>query len=146
MINSFVIISVIWLAMIAMGFWESYIEGRNAWCKKKLGWKLNIRNFCFPAYHFYCFWIMWPLLLILPLIVYGWDLRLFGILLSAYFSGMVIEDFTWYVVNPVVKFREFFTSFSDYYPWIKINNRKIIPWFYIIEILIAVLSWYFLWR
>ena len=82
----------------------------------------------------------------LPFIIYGWDLKLFGIIMSAYLSGIVIEDFMWYVVNPVVKLRELYTSFSDYYPWLKIGERKILPWGYILGIVAALLSWYFFWR
>jgi len=138
----------IWIysAMIAMSFWESYVENRNAWDKKKSGWKLRFGRFVFSAYHFYVFCVMWPLLLTLPFIIYGWNLRLFGIIVSAYFSGMVIEDFVWYVVNPSVKFKEFYSSLSDYHPWLKIREKKIIPFGYILGIAVAVLSWYFLWR
>jgi hypothetical protein len=132
--------------MISMSFWEAYVEGRNPWDKNKLGWKIKMGKFCLPAYHFYVFWIMWPLLLVLPLAIYGWDARLFGILLSAYLSGMVLEDFGWYLVNPAVKLREWFTDFSDYYPWIKIGGKKIVPAGYILGILGAILSWYFLWK
>ncbi|MDD5191863.1 MAG: hypothetical protein PHX96_01860 [Candidatus Nanoarchaeia archaeon] len=116
--NILLIFILIYAAMIAMSFWESYVEGRNAWDKGKLGWKIRIGKYVISAYHVYISWVMFPLLLSLPLVIYGWDTKLFGILVSAYFSGMVIEDFMWYVVNPVVKFKEFFTSFSDYYPWI----------------------------
>ncbi|MDD5740408.1 MAG: hypothetical protein PHH54_00325 [Candidatus Nanoarchaeia archaeon] len=144
--NILLIFILIYAAMIAMSFWESYVEGRNAWDKGKLGWKIRIGKYVISAYHVYISWVMFPLLLSLPLVIYGWDTKLFGILVSAYFSGMVIEDFMWYVVNPVVKFKEFFTSFSDYYPWIKINGKKIIPLGYVTGIIIAVLSWYFLWR
>lgn len=137
----------IYAAMIAMSFWEAYVEGRNAWDKEKLGWKIKFgKKFVLSAYHIYIFGIMWPLVLTLPLVIYGWDTKLFGIILSAYFSGMVIQDFGWYVVNPVVKLKEFWSDFTDYYPWIKINGKKIIPWGYIVGIIIAVLSWYFLWR
>jgi len=144
-----VLLIFIWIyaAMIAMSFWESSVEGRNAWDKNKLGWKIRLgKKYVFPAYHFYVFWIMWPILLTLPLVVYGWDAKLFGILASAYFSGLVLEDFMWYVVNPAVKFKEFWSELSDYYPWVKINDKKIIPLFYIIGILMAILFWYFLWR
>lgn len=144
-----IILIFIWIyaAMIAMSFWESYVEGRNAWGKGKLGWRLKItKTFVFPAYHFYVFWVMWPLLLTLPFVISGWNLRLFGIIVSAYFSGMLIEDFMWYVVNPAVKFKELYSSFSDYYPWIRIGGRKIIPTGYLVSILIAVLSWWFIWR
>lgn len=145
--NIILIFVWIWAAMVAMAFWESYSEGRYAYSKRKLGWKLRIGSILvFPAYHFYLFVIMLPLLLALPLVIYGWDLRLFGVLVSAYFSGQIIQDFMWYVVNPAVKLREFWTKFSDYYPWIRIGRRKIIPVGYIVGIAIAVLSWYFLWR
>jgi hypothetical protein len=133
--------------MVAMAFWEAYVEGRNEFDKKKLGWKIKFGKYTFiTAYHFYVFVVMWPLLLSLPLIIYGWDFQLFGILISAYFSGQVIEDFMWYVVNPVVKFKERVTRFSDYYPWIKIGGIKIVPWCYIQNTVIALLSWYFIWR
>ncbi len=133
--------------MFAMSFWESYVEGRKAWTKGKLGWKWKItRRLCFDGYHFYLDIIMLPLLIMLPLVVFGWDQRIFGVLLSAYFSGTIVEDFGWYIVNPKVKLREFWSSFSDYYPWIKIGKKKILPWGYVIAIVISILSWYFLWR
>lgn len=145
--NTILIFIWIYAAMIAMSFWESYVEKRNAWDKGKLGWKIKLgKKFVLPAYHFYVFWVMWPLLLTLPFIIYGWDTKLFGIILSAYFSGMVIEDFGWYVVNPAVKLREFWTDFSDYHPWLKIKGKKIIPLGYIFGIIIAILSWYLLWK
>ena len=144
--NVLLIFIWIYIAMIAHSFWEAYVEGRNAWDKKKLGWKIKFWKFTLPAYHFYLFFIMYPFLLTLPLIIYGWNLKLLGILISAYSSGMVIEDFMWYVVNPVVKFKELYTPFSDYYPWIKIKGKKIIPLGYVTGILISVLSWYFIWR
>ena len=145
--NTLLIFIWIYAAMIAMSFWEAYVEGRNPWDKRKLSWKIKLgENFVLPAYHFYVFGVMWPLLLTLPFIIYGWDTKLFGIIVSAYFSGMVIEDYGWFVVNPAVKLREFWTDFSDYYPWLKIKGNKIIPSGYILGIVVAVLSWYFLWR
>ena len=141
-----IIFAWIYLAMIALAFSESYVEGRNAWDKGKVGWKIKIRKFKLTSYHFFMFVIMLPMLLFLPLVVYGWNTRLFGILISAYLSGLVIEDFFWYIVNPVVKFRELYSDFSDYYPWVKIQNRKIIPFGYIIWIVLAILSWLLLWR
>jgi len=123
--------------MISAGFWEAYAEGRNAWNKKKLGWKIKIGNYILSAYHFYLFFIMFPLLLTLPLIIYGWNFKLFLILASAYSLGLILEDFTWYIVNPKVKLKELYSPFSDYYPWIKINNKKIIPWGYLIGLIIS---------
>jgi len=135
------------MAMIAMSFWEAYAEGRNSWDKGKLGWKIKIgKSFVLSAYHLCIFGVMWPLLLTLPFIIYGWNTRLFGIIVSAYLSGTIIQDFGWYVVNPVVKLKEFWSSFSNYYPWLRIKGKKIIPWGYILGIVAAILSWYFLWK
>jgi len=144
--NTVLIFLWTWAAFIAMSFWESSAEGRNAWGRKMVGWKVRIfKNISITRYHFYLAWIMLPLLMTLPLVIYGWNLQLFGILVSAYCSGLIIEDFFWYVVNPEVKLKEFWTNFSDYYPWIKINGKKIIPVFYLVGIGIAILSWLLIW-
>jgi hypothetical protein len=137
----------VYAAMIALSFVEAYVEGRNSWDKGKTGWKLRLsRKYVFSGYHFFLFLVMIPLFLSLPLIVYGWNRQLFGILLSSFFSGLIVEDFVYFIVNPSVKFKEFFSSFTDFYPWIKINGKKIIPWGYVVGIALAVLSWLFIWH
>lgn len=136
---------LVYLAMIAMGHWEAYVEGRNAWDKGKLGWRFSVGKFTFTAYHFYLSCVTLPALLSLPLWLLGWQTELFGVLLSAYLSGLVLEDLTWYLVNPAVSFKEWFSPFSDYYPWVKLKGRKIIPVPYLLGGGLALLSWYFLW-
>ncbi|HJZ06242.1 hypothetical protein A2634_02225 [Candidatus Amesbacteria bacterium RIFCSPHIGHO2_01_FULL_48_32] len=136
---------IIYSAMIANSFWEAYVEGRNAWDKGKLGWKLTFGRYSLPAYHFFLFVVMWPLILSLPLVIYGWNTRLFGILLSAYFSGMVIEDFGWWLVNPAVKLSEFGPKFITFFPWLTIGRVQI-PLPYLLGLSAAFISWYFLWR
>ena len=144
--RALMIFVVVWAAMIAMAFWESYVEGRNPWDRRKLGWKLKLYGkYVLPAYHFYLFVVFIPLLMILPLVIYGWDFKLFGILVSAYFSGVVLEDFLWFVVNPAVKFSDWNPRFANFYEWLRIGSFKI-PWRYIIGIAIALLSWFFIWR
>lgn len=146
MYNTLLIFLWIYLAMIAMAFWESSVEGRKAWDKGKLGWKIKFGKYVIlTRYHFYLTFVMIPLLLTLPFIIYGWDFRMFGIILSAYISGLAIEDFTWYVVNPAVRFKESQTKFGSYYPRISIGKIKI-PIFYFIAILISFISWYLIWR
>ena len=145
-LQNFLIILLVQIAMIATAFWESYAEGRNSWDKGKLGWKLEILGYELTAYHTFLFVVMFPALLAIPLVVNGWDLRLFGVLVSAYTLGLAVEDIFWYIVNPVVKFREFFSPFSDYYPWIRIRGKKIFPVFYVITLLVSLASWLVLWR
>lgn len=138
---------VIWTAFIGISFWESSVEGRNAWSKHKFGWKLKIGKYIITTrYHFFLFLFMVPLFLSLPLVINGWDFRLFGVLLTGYFMGLSIEDFGWYMFNPKVKLKEFWSSFSDYYPWVRLGKKKIIPVFYLVTIGLAILSWFFIWR
>src|SRR3989344_4561890 len=145
--NTILIFVWVYTAMIALSFVEAYVEGRNPWDKRKVGWKINLpRGYSFSGYHFFLFFVMIPVFMTLPLVIYGWNTRLFGILVSSYFTGIIIEDFVYFIVNPVVKFTEFWTSFTDFYPWIKLNGKKIIPYLYIIGLTISILSWYFLWR
>ncbi|AKB78046.1 hypothetical protein MSHOH_1563 [Methanosarcina horonobensis HB-1 = JCM 15518] len=143
--NVYLVFAVIWAAMIANAFWEAYVEGREAGNRGKLGWKITFcKNVSLTAYHFFLFFIMWPLLLMLPLAIVGWDSRLFGILVSAYFSGLIIEDFAWFVVNPVVSLSEWNPTFVNYYPWIVFGKIKI-PLIYISHFLIALISWQLFW-
>lgn len=143
--NTLLIFVWVYLAMIATSFWESAVEGRNAWHKGKHGWKVRLGSYVIlNSYHFFLFVVMWPLLLTLPFVVYGWNLELFGILASAYFSGLVLEDLMWFIVNPVVKFSELNPKFANYYPWIIIGRFRL-PLFYVLSLVLAFLSWLFLW-
>lgn len=144
--TTFLIFVTIWGAMIAMSFWAAYVEGRNAWDRGKLGWKIQItKKYSIPAFEFYIFVIMCPLFLSLPFVVYGWNLKLFGILISAYLTGIILEDFLWFIVNPKTSIKDFNSKFADYYPWIKIGKIEV-PLGYIAGILVALLSWYFIWK
>ena len=143
--NPVLIFTVVWLAMIANSHWEAYVEGDKAWDKGKLGWKLRIGKYVLSAYHFYLFFVMWPMLLSLPLIIYGWNLELFGILLSAYISGLVVEDFFWFVVNPKIKLGDFNSNKVRYYPWVKLHFFEI-PLGYVLGIISSVVIWLLIWR
>ena len=92
--NILLIFIWIYIAMIANSFWEAYVEGNHPWEKGKLGWKLKIKGrVVLTAYHFWLFFVMHPIYLSLPFIIYGFNLKLFGILVSAFSSGLIIEDF-----------------------------------------------------
>ncbi|MBI2148215.1 hypothetical protein HYU23_00900 [Candidatus Woesearchaeota archaeon] len=144
--QTMLIFSIIWAAMIAHSFWEASVEGRNAWDKNKYGWKIRFaKNLSLTRYHFWLFFIYLPLIIIiLPLAIAGFSLKLLGILLSAYFSGMVIEDFFWFVVNTEIKFKEAWNpKFANYYPWIVIGKFRI-PLLYVIGIILAIVFWFWL--
>jgi len=141
-----VLLTFIWVsvAMIAHSFWESSVEGRNAWDKNKYGWKIRFaKNLSLTRYHFWLFVVYLPLILIiLPLVIAGFSWKLFGILLSAYWSGMVVEDFFWFVVNTEIRFKDSWNPrFASYYPWIVIGKFRI-PALYIIGIILSIITWF----
>lgn len=139
------VFALVWLAMIATGFWESRVEGKKAWDKGKLGWKFRYeRRVLLTEYHFWLFLVMVPAFLAIPLVL-NYSKELLGIMLSAYFSGLVIEDFTWFVVNPVFPFKNFDPNHAKWHIWFKYRGIAI-PVSYVIGILLAVASWFFLWR
>ncbi len=143
--DDLLVFAIVYAAMAAMGVWESSVEGRNAWDKGKLGWKVRFGKYTFTRYHFFV-WVMLALLVLaLPLATVGWDARLFGVLLSALASGMALEDFVWFLANPAVKFSEFNPRFASYYPWVGVGRYKI-PLWYVVGVGVAVISWFFLWR
>ena len=136
----------IYVAMIATSFWESYVEGKHAWDKGKLGWKIRYKDtVILTAYHFWLFFVAFPMLVFLPIVIYGFDWTLFGILLSAYSSGLIIEDFFWFVVSPVFKLSHFSQKYVKWYPWVNLGVFEV-PLYYIFATLISILSWHFLWR
>lgn len=157
--NEILIFLWIWAAMASLSFVEAYVEGRNPWNRRKVGWKLRfgkkkktkwkkfLGNFLmfksaevkiFSGYHFFLFVVMLPLLITLPLVISGWDIRLLGILASAYLSGMVIEDFLYFIVNPCIKFSEWNPKFVNFFAWVKIGKLKL-PINYILGVFIAIL-------
>ncbi|MDE2038144.1 MAG: hypothetical protein KGI69_02920 [Patescibacteria group bacterium] len=136
----------IYCAMAAHAVWESSAEGRSAGYHGKHGWRISVGWFSLTRYHFWLFAVMYPILLTLPLAIYGWDIRVLGIISSAFFSGLIVEDFLWYAVNPVVKLRELWSPFSDYYSWVRIAGHKVIPAGYVLNLAIAVAIWWFVWR
>lgn len=142
-----VILIFIWVAIafIIMSYLEKTIEGPNAWAKKSYGWKFKIsKNLSITEYHL-TFWTFILMLGFLPFIIYGFNLKLLGILISAFAVGFIVEDFFYFVVNPYWGLKNFNKRNAGWYPWLKIGRFQI-PLSYIVGIALAILSWYFLWK
>lgn len=125
---------------IALAFAEGYVEGKYGWAARSYGWKLNIFKRKLTAYHFWMWIILLPMVLMLPIVVYGFNYKLFWILTSSYFLGAVVNDFAWYVVNPKVKLKDLNPKFAKWYNWWNIFGFKI-PDFYIYYPLIFMVIW-----
>jgi hypothetical protein len=142
--NTLLIFAWAILMFIVMAFLERTIEGPNVWGKKTYGWKYKLnKRFSITEYHFW-FWIFLILIFAFPLII-NYSTRLLGILISAFMVGFIIEGFAYFIVNPHFSLKKFNKKNVYWYPWIKIKKIQI-PLHYILGILIAIASWYFLWR
>ena len=128
------------LIFIALAFAEGYTEGRHGWAVRSYGWRIKFFKRTLTAYHFWSWLIMLPLALMLPLFIYGFNLKIFGILSSGYFLGSVINDFAWYIVNPKVTLKDFNPRFAKWYNWWNIFGIKI-PDFYIFYPIIFLIIW-----
>lgn len=132
-----IIIALVWAAMIASGVWESSVEGRNTWDRGKTGWKLELPGIVLTKYHVFLFWIAFPLLLALPLVVaFSWELV--RTLAFAYAAGLSIQDFSWFVSNPLWPMRDFTPEKVDWYPWLRIG-RFAVPAGYVASAIACVL-------
>jgi hypothetical protein len=86
---------------------------------------------------------MIPMFLALPLVIYGFNLKLFGVLLTGYFFGAILEDFLWFVVNPAFPFKNFNSKKVKWHKWVKIFNIEI-PKGYFFYLVLGLLTWIFL--
>ena len=139
------VIGAIWVAMVATGFWEAAVEGEDAWNKGKLGWKIKWkRRVILTSYHFWLFLVMFPALLAIALIIdFSWNL--FGIILSGYAAGLIIEDYMWFVANPKFKLSNFNPRDVKWHIWFRFG-KFYIPYSYIVSFIIALASWFFIWK
>ena len=143
--NPLIIFLYVFLIFFVMALLEKTIEGPNAWARKSYGWKYKIaKRITLTEYHLY-FWVFLILLFLLPFVVFDFNLRMFGIVLSAFSIGFVFEDFFYFIVNPYFGIKKFNSKNANWYPWFKLGRFEI-PINYLIGIVVALLSYFFIWR
>lgn len=143
--NTILIFIWIILAFVSTSFWEAYIEGKHPWASRQIGWSRKISNhITLTAYHFWLL-ITFIFLLTLPVVVTGWNAKLFGIILSAACIGIIVEDFLWFVINPYYSLKKFNSNDAPWYPWVNLGAIEL-PALYLVSFAISILSWYFLWK
>ena len=142
-----IILSYILGIFVSIGFWEAYMEGKGGWAANQVGWKIDLGvGFLrkpLDAYHFWCWVVMIPMFLMLPFIMFGWNAHLFWLVIIGALLGIVIEDFLWFVINPIFPFRDFKPEKVWWHYWIGFGKYKI-PEFYVIFPLLALFIWIYL--
>ena len=133
----FLVIGLIWAAMIATGVWESSSEGVRSWAKGKTGWKIGRQPWVLTQYHFFLFWVTFPLLLSIPLVL-DYSAELLRTIAFAYITGVIIQDFSWFIFNKRWGLRRFNPKYVDWHAWIRVGPVDI-PALYIIGAVVALI-------
>ncbi len=133
------------IGFASISFWEAYSEGRHGGAEKQVGWVWRIFGLRLTGYHFMLFVVTLPMFTLLPLIAYGYSGKMMATLACAYCVGVLVEDFLWFVINPVFPFRDFRPEKVWWYPWFRVG-RFALPVHYPIFIGITALIWYFFLR
>ena len=137
--RDFLVFATIQLGMVLFACAEAYMEGKDGWKWNPKWWRINLPGgYTYTAYHFFIYFGMFPILLIfLPLLIAGWDRHLFLVLLFSYVVGSRVEDFTWFVVNPLHPLSKWNPQETRWYPWITVGKLSI-PLSYTFNFIVAV--------
>ena len=139
----FYIISI----FISIAFWEAYIEGNGGWAANQVGWnikmKVGVLKRPLDAYHFWSWIVMIPMFLMLPFVMFGFNLHLFWLVVIGFLLGTVIEDYLWFVINPAFPYKDFNPKKVWWHYWIGFGEYKV-PELYIVYPVLAILIWIFL--
>lgn len=131
---------IVQVAMVAFAYSEAVLEGEEGWARDKKCWRFRtIKNYDYTSYHLVTYYILFPILIIfLPLAVSGFDSKLFWLLVASYLIGSILEDFMWFVFNPVRSFSTWNHKDTTWYPWVKIGKFAT-PWSYLIKLALGVM-------
>ena len=147
MTNDLLISLYVQVMFISISFWESHVEGDKPWASGQTGWKIKfLKNKPLTAYHFWFYLVTLPLALMLPFIVFGFNIHMFWLLIASFLIGIVLEDFLWFIVNPVWGGLKNFNSEKVYWhKWLKLGKFEI-PDFYIYFVLLGIVIFLFLYN
>lgn len=141
------VILLIQIAMVLFACSEAYMEGAGGWKWNPAWWRIKLPGgYTYTAYHFFTFVGFLPLLIIVfPLVIVGWDTHLFRVLLFSYIIGTRVEDFMWFVINPLFPLRKWNPKETTWYPWVTIGKFSI-PLSYLINFSVAAFLFYFIFQ
>lgn len=131
---------IVQFAMVAFAYSEAVLEGEEGWARDKKCWRFKTyKNYDYTSYHLVTYYILFPLIIIiLPVAVAGFDRQLFWLLLASYMIGTILEDFMWFVFNPVRSFTTWNHKETTWYPWVKIGKFAT-PFSYIFKFVLGTL-------
>lgn len=138
--NEYLVLVVELMAFSALSLAEAEIEGKYGGGGKNAK-IFKIGPFRVRRYHFFMNFVVTPLFVLLALTVGGFDLKLLGVLVSGAFIGGLFQDFLWFVVNPNYGIKKFNSKDAYWLVWWKFGKFEL-PYFYILNPILAIIIWF----
>jgi hypothetical protein len=130
---------------IILALWEIQIEGKDGWAANSPGWRLE-KGWLVkltggrPITGYHVFMTVFLIALVhLPVFFVSWSWRLESLLLGFYLGMVLLEDFSWFVLNPYYGIK----SFRKGKIWWHKNWWGPVPSLYWILLVLVVILVYF---
>jgi hypothetical protein len=135
--NETLVFITIQIAMVFYACAEAYMEQDTGWRQNDRWFRINFGRYNYTAYHIFAYWLALPLIIIgLPTLLLGYGSKLVLFLFASYLIGTIVEDFTWFLVNPHYSWRKWHPDYTQWYPWIRIR-RFYLPMSYAVKGIVA---------
>lgn len=131
------------LGFVCLAFLERTVEGELAGGEGTKGWRRSFFGYSVKEYHFWLWYVVVPIFVFSPLLVAGFDTRLFGTLAAAYLLGGILEDFVYFLVNPHFGLKRWNSRDAKWMPWVRLGRFEV-PQFYVRNSVLAAVIWYLL--
>ncbi len=138
--NLFAVLAWVLLGFFALAFLEKTVEGEHGGGEATAGWRKSFFGYEVKEYHFWLWYVAVPIFVFSPLVVFGFDSRLFGTLAVGYLLGGPLEDFVYFAVNPHFGLRRWNSKEATWMPWFRLGRYEI-PKFYVRNLAASVALW-----
>ena len=135
---------MVFMAVI-LALWEIQIEGKDGWAAKSPGWSIE-KGWAVklaggrPITGYHIFMTLFIVGLVhLPLFFVPWSWRLEILIIGFYLGMLLLEDFSWFVLNPYYGIKKFRKAQI----WWHKNWWGPVPSFYWILLVIIIVLIYF---
>lgn len=133
------------LGFFFLAFLERTVEGEHGGAEATYGWRKRVMGYRLKEYHFWLWYVVVPIFVLSPLFAYGFDTSLFGTVADAYLLGGVLEDFTYFVVNPHYGLKRWNREGAPWMSWVRLGKVEV-PAFYLRNAAAAAVVWVLLVR
>jgi hypothetical protein len=128
------------LGFFFLAFLERTVEGEHGGAEATYGWRKSVLGYSLKEYHFWLWYVVVPIFVLSPLVAYGFDTHLLGTVADAYLLGGILEDFTYFAVNPYYGLKKWNRAGAPWMSWVSVRGFEV-PVFYLRNAAAALVLW-----